>query len=63
VAIDCEMVGVGYKGDESALARVSLVNYYGVKLLDKYVKPQREITDYRTSYSGITPKHLENGMN
>ncbi|PKK75140.1 hypothetical protein RhiirC2_846265 [Rhizophagus irregularis] len=60
VAIDCEMVGVGYGGKASALARVSIVNYYGIKLMDKYVKPKRVITDYRTLYSGITPKHLEN---
>ena len=62
IAIDCEMVGVGYEGNESALARISIVNYYGVTLMDKYVKPQRKITDYRTKFSGITPKHLENGM-
>lgn len=29
IAIDCEMVGVGLK-NESALARVSVVNFYGV---------------------------------
>lgn len=28
VAIDCEMVGVG-PNNESALARISIVNYYG----------------------------------
>ena len=28
IAIDCEMVGVGLK-NESALARVSIVNFYG----------------------------------
>lgn len=28
IAMDCEMVGIG-NGDESALARVSIVNYYG----------------------------------
>ena len=31
IAIDCEMVGVGNKGD-SALARVSVVNSYGAVL-------------------------------
>ncbi|RIA81742.1 hypothetical protein C1645_864162, partial [Glomus cerebriforme] len=61
IAIDCEMVGVGYMGSESALARVSIVNYYGEKLFDKFVKPKRVIRDYRTQYSGITAKHLENG--
>lgn len=28
IAIDCEMVGIGIK-NESALARVSIVNFYG----------------------------------
>jgi len=60
IAIDCEMVGVGYQGSVSALARVSIVNYYGTKLLDKYVKPKKEVTNYRTPYSGITKEHLEN---
>ena len=29
LAMDCEMVGVGYKGEESVLARVSIVNHFG----------------------------------
>jgi RNA exonuclease 4 len=59
VAIDCEMVGVGPEGTDSALARVSLVNFHGAVLLDIYVKPQEKVTDYRTHVSGIEPKHLE----
>ncbi len=35
LAIDCEMVGVGPAGTDSALARVTLVNYHGAVLLDK----------------------------
>lgn len=58
VAIDCEMVGVGPDAEESALARVSLVNYNGALLLDEYVKPLERVTDFRTAVSGITPKHL-----
>jgi DNA polymerase III epsilon subunit-like protein len=61
VAIDCEMVGVGPEGEESALARVSLVNYNGAVLMDEYVKPQERVTDFRTAVSGITPKHLVDG--
>ena len=34
IAMDCEMVGIG-NGDESALARVSLVNYYGFVWIQK----------------------------
>ncbi|KAI7873460.1 exonuclease [Mucor mucedo] len=59
VAIDCEMVGVGPEGTDSALARVSLVNFHGAVLLDIYVKPQEKVTDYRTHVSGIEAKHLE----
>lgn len=41
------------------LARVSIVNYHGVVLLDKYVIPEGEmITNYRTWVSGVTPDHL-----
>lgn len=59
VAIDCEMVGVGPGGVESALARISLVNFNGAVLMDAYVKPQEKVTDYRTFVSGIEPHHLE----
>ena len=56
IAIDCEMVGVGPNpADESALARVSVVNYHGVQLYDSFVLPKEAVTDYRTAVSGITP--------
>ncbi|KAJ3320631.1 3'-5' exonuclease [Boothiomyces sp. JEL0866] len=59
VAIDCEMVGVGPNGSTSVLARVSIVNFHCQVLLDEYVQPVEYITDYRTKYSGITPKLLK----
>ncbi|KAI8060518.1 ribonuclease H-like domain-containing protein [Gongronella butleri] len=62
VAIDCEMVGVGPGGEESALARVSLVNYNGAVLLDTFVQPQETVTDYRTHVSGVTPALLKAAM-
>lgn len=58
VAMDCEMVGVGDER-ESALARVSIVNFYGIVLLDCYVSPPDTVTDYRTETSGIRPEDLE----
>ncbi|KAG9290537.1 hypothetical protein G9A89_020907 [Geosiphon pyriformis] len=58
IAMDCEMVGVGPDGIESALARVSIVNFHGTVILDKYVRPLERITDFRTSISGITPDLL-----
>ncbi|CAG8567428.1 13313_t:CDS:2 [Ambispora gerdemannii] len=59
-ALDCEMVGTGERGLKSALARVSIVDFYGDVVLDEYVKPEQLITDYRTKYSGITKDSLEN---
>ena len=61
VALDCEMVGVGPEPNrDSALARVSLVNYHGHQVYDSYVKrpPKVDVTDYRTAVSGIEPRHL-----
>ncbi|EDX10411.1 RNA exonuclease 4 [Drosophila simulans] len=61
LAMDCEMVGVGHNGQDDMLARVSIVNRVGQVLLDKYVKPRMEVTDYRTSVSGIRPQDIANG--
>ncbi|KAI8974006.1 ribonuclease H-like domain-containing protein [Trametes punicea] len=58
VALDCEMVGVGIDGEESALARVSLVNFHGAVLLDAFVRPRERIVDYRTQFSGIRPADM-----
>ncbi|ETI21181.1 hypothetical protein G647_07525 [Cladophialophora carrionii CBS 160.54] len=60
VALDCEMVGVGPNPDkESALARVSIVNYNGDQVYDSYVLPLEPVTDYRTHVSGISAKHIK----
>ncbi|OJJ47963.1 hypothetical protein ASPZODRAFT_158807 [Penicilliopsis zonata CBS 506.65] len=61
VAMDCEMVGVGPNPDnDSALARVSIVNYNGEQVYDSYVRPKEMVTDWRTHVSGISPKHMVN---
>lgn len=57
VAMDCEMVGLGPQR-VSGLARCSIVNIHGMVLYDKYIRPEGEITDYRTQVSGITPQHM-----
>ena len=60
IAIDCEMVGVGPTPEtDSALARISLVNYHGHQLYDSFVLPKEAVTDYRTHVSGITPQLLQ----
>ncbi|KAM8934325.1 RNA exonuclease 4 [Pelodytes ibericus] len=61
VAMDCEMVGVGPEGEESILARVSIVNQFGKCVYDKHVKPTERVTDYRTAVSGIRPQDIKNG--
>lgn len=55
------MVGVGPAGEESAAARVSIVNQHGKCVYDKYIRPARPVTDYRTAVSGIRPEHLQRG--
>ncbi|BFZ10761.1 hypothetical protein BsWGS_13800 [Bradybaena similaris] len=61
VAMDCEMVGVGPQGQDSILARVSIVNHFGVCLYDKFVQPREKVTDFRTYVSGVTPELLATG--
>lgn len=59
IALDCEMVGTGPEPDrDSALARVSVVNYHGHQVYDSYVQVKVPVTDYRTAVSGIEPRHL-----
>ncbi|XP_028829919.1 RNA exonuclease 4 [Denticeps clupeoides] len=61
VAMDCEMVGVGQDGQDSILARVSIVNQFGKCIYDKYVRPTEHVTDYRTAVSGIRPENIMTG--
>lgn len=56
--MDCEMVGVGIDGIESSLARVSLVNFYGVVLLDEFVRQRERVVDYRTQFSGVREEDM-----
>jgi len=58
-ALDCEMVGVGPDGAESALARVVIVNWDREVVLDTFVKPSVPVTDYRTFVSGVRREDLE----
>ncbi|KAI9455837.1 ribonuclease H-like domain-containing protein [Boletus coccyginus] len=58
LALDCEMVGVGIEGDESSLARVSIVNYTGAIILDVFVRQREKVVDYRTRWSGVRSTDL-----
>ncbi|KIH92266.1 hypothetical protein SPBR_02948 [Sporothrix brasiliensis 5110] len=60
IALDCEMVGVGADGRDDALARVSVVDFFGRQVYDSFVKPQagQRVTDWRTHVSGVSARHL-----
>jgi len=66
VAMDCEMVSIGLDSKNKhilALAHIAIVNFNGEEIYNKYVIPEggiREIHDYLTKYSGITPNILKN---
>ncbi|KAL4513264.1 hypothetical protein Ndes2526B_g02036 [Nannochloris sp. 'desiccata'] len=59
LALDCEMVGVGKRGDRSILARVSVVNSEGAVVYDSFVAPTEKVTDYRTKWSGVRHSNLK----
>ena len=59
IALDCEMVGVGSSGKQSALARVSITAYDGSVLLDVFVKVAERVTDFRTFVSGVRASDLK----
>ena len=61
IAMDCKLVGGGPEGQDSILARVSFVNYFGNCVYDKFIKPLKNVTDYRTDTSGIKPEDIGQG--
>ena len=71
LAIDCEMVGIAGdsskpsledRSDESSLARVSVVNYYGAVQLDVFVRQRERVTDWRTAVSGVRESDMAHGQ-
>ena len=59
LALDCEMVGIGIEGKQSALARVSITNWKGDIILDTFVQVPDRVTDFRTFVSGIRAKDIK----
>lgn len=62
VAMDCEFVGIGPEGKDSALARISMTNYFGHIVMDEFVQPREKVTDWRTWVSGVKPEHMKNAI-
>ena len=58
VALDCEMVGIGAEGRQSALARVSITGWNDEILLDTFVQVPDRVTDFRTFVSGVRAKDI-----
>ena len=57
LAIDCEMV---YTTGGMELGRVSVVDDNQTTLMDTFVKPQHQVLDVVTEYSGITEERVRN---
>lgn len=55
-ALDCEMI---YTLSGMEVARVTVVGMDGRLIYDTFVKPENDIVDLNTQYSGITDKHLK----
>jgi hypothetical protein len=62
VALDCEMVGIGSSGKQSALARCCLVDFDGNKIYDRFVRPKSFVTDFRTKWSGVRKSDLREAV-
>lgn len=58
VALDCEMVGIGADGKQSALARVSITGWNDEIILDTFVQVPDRVTDFRTYVSGVRAKDI-----
>ena len=43
-------------------SRVAIVNYHGETIVDTFVSPTMEITDYRFSTTGMIPENFNSGM-
>ena len=56
MALDCEMVDVQ---GESALARVSIVNWDGHAIFNTFIRVEGPVTNYFTFVSGVRKEDIE----
>ncbi|VDC03187.1 unnamed protein product [Peniophora sp. CBMAI 1063] len=59
--MSCISVGVGPSGGTDMLARVAVVDFRGQVIVDYFVQPTMQVTDYRTATTGIQPQYLVPG--
>ncbi|GAB0098218.1 uncharacterized protein DMENIID0001_139290 [Sergentomyia squamirostris] len=57
-AMDCEMVQTTFGFNE--VVRISIVNESCESVYETFVRPQRQVIDYRTEFSGVTAEMIEN---
>ena len=60
-ALRCGIVNVGPNPTDTAVGRVTLVNWDNEIVVDTFVKVPVPVTNYRTQVTGITPGLLEHG--
>ena len=58
----CGVVVVGKQGHDSAVGRVTLVNWENQVVFDRFVKVPLQVADYCTESTGITKKDLTSPM-
>nr|KAG5701837.1 hypothetical protein BaRGS_019048 [Batillaria attramentaria] len=46
----------------SLQGRCSIVDYTGAILFDRFVKPEEQVTDFRTPWSGLRAKDIRRGI-
>ncbi|KAJ3536204.1 hypothetical protein NMY22_g6138 [Coprinellus aureogranulatus] len=65
IGVSCVVVSIGTTatrcGQRSIpmVARVTLTDYSGYTILDTYVRPTYQVTDYRSSSTGLNHAHLQ----
>jgi len=59
LALDAEFVGVGYRGQQDAIAKICIVDYEECIVYEAYVIPEEPIVDYRYEFSGVTQEDIE----
>ena len=56
------MVGIGFGGTKSVLARATVVSGNGDILLDEFCSSEEMVTDYRTLISGVRHQDMKNAQ-